>query len=57
MSTNSCRYESMLATLQMMSEKYGGVEGYLKTHCSLCEADIAIIRSNLISEDAPTLAW
>ena len=46
----------MLATLQMMSEIYGGVEGYLKTHCSLCEDDIAIIRNNLISEEVPIFA-
>lgn len=45
----------MSATLQMMSEKYGSVEGYLKTYCGLLDEDIAIVRSNLISDDAPTL--
>ena len=45
----------MLATLQMMSEKYGGVEGYVKTYCGMLEEDIAIVRSNLVSDDAPTL--
>jgi hypothetical protein len=50
------RYESMLGTLQMMEEKYGGVEGYVKTYCKLTDEDIAIIRKNLVSEDEPTLA-
>ena len=45
----------MLATLQMISEKYGSVEGYVKTCCGLLEEDIAIVRSNLVSDDAPTL--
>lgn len=50
------RYESMLGTLQMMSEKYGGVEGYVKAYCKLTDEDIAIIRKNLVSGDEPTLA-
>ena len=45
----------MLAMLQLMSEKYGSVDGYVKTCCGLLEEDIAIIRNNLISDDAPTL--
>lgn len=49
------RYETMMGTLQMMSEKYGGVEGYVKTYCRLTEGDIAIIREHLVSGDEPTL--
>lgn len=45
----------MLATLEMLSEKYGGAEGYVKTYCGLSEEEIAMIRMNLISEDAPRL--
>lgn len=40
----------------MMSDKYGGVEMYVKTHCKLTDKDIAIIRENLVSRDEPTFA-
>lgn len=39
----------------MINENYGSVEGYVKTYCGLLEEDVAIIRSNLVSDDAPTL--
>lgn len=46
------RFENMSATLDLLSEKYGGAEGYVKTYCGLSEEEIAIIRMNLITEDA-----
>ncbi|PGG95910.1 hypothetical protein AJ79_09820 [Helicocarpus griseus UAMH5409] len=45
------KYENMLGTLQMMEQKYGGVEGYVKAYCKLTDKDIATIRRNLVSGD------
>jgi hypothetical protein len=48
-----CRYESMLQTLQMMQQKYGGVAGYIKAYCGLGDEDINAIQRNLVSEEEP----
>jgi hypothetical protein len=45
----------MLGTLQMMFEKYGGAEGYVKKYCSLADEDILIIKNNLLTGDEPTI--
>jgi len=42
------RPETMLAFLQLLQEKYGGVEEYLKRHAQLTDEDIATIRRNLL---------
>lgn len=49
------RSANMLATLQMIKEKYGGAEGYIKDKCGLTEEDIEQIRKNLIAEVHPEL--
>lgn len=38
----------MLAFLQMLREKYGGVEEYLKRYVLLTDDDIVVIRRNLL---------
>ncbi len=55
LSVFSRRYENMMASLQMISTKYGSVEGYVKARCGLSDEDIAVIKENLVSEDEPTL--
>ncbi|KAE9400593.1 hypothetical protein BT96DRAFT_919426 [Gymnopus androsaceus JB14] len=40
--------ETMTAILQIIREKYGGVEGYFKTHLQMDEQDIEKIRSNYL---------
>lgn len=41
----------MLATLEMIREKFGGVEQYAIEQCGLSKDDIEKIRSNLIIEE------
>lgn len=38
----------MLATLDMIKNKYGGAEGYLKQNCGFEDQDIERIRKNVI---------
>jgi hypothetical protein len=40
----------MAATLNMVREKFGGADGYLKTHTTLTDEDLNKIRQNLLSE-------
>ena len=42
------RAENMLAALEMIKNKYGGAEGYLKLKCGFNDEDIQKIRSNII---------
>lgn len=42
------RPASMLATLDMIKNKYGGAEGYLKQNCGFEDQDIERIRKNVI---------
>lgn len=44
----SARAESMRATLAMVDEKWGGVEGYVKEMCGVDDAMLAGLRRNLI---------
>ncbi|TID27040.1 hypothetical protein E6O75_ATG01533 [Venturia nashicola] len=44
----SARAESMRATLAMVDEKWGGVEGYVKEICGADDAMLAGLRGNLI---------
>jgi len=44
----SSRPETMAATLKMIREKYGGAEGYLKSHTSLSDEDLQTLRRNLL---------
>jgi len=45
------RYETMIAFFDLLEEKYGGVETYVKTYTGLTDEDLKTIRSNLV---APT---
>ncbi len=48
-SWGSCaRAETMVAFLQMLQTRYGGVEGYLKNVVGLTDDDIATIRKNFL---------
>lgn len=38
----------MLTTLEMIKNKYGGAEGYLKQKCNFEDQDIERIRKNVI---------
>lgn len=42
------RKDAMLATLAMIREKYGSVEGYVVDHCRVAPAAVDQIRRNLI---------
>ncbi|KAK0459275.1 protein-tyrosine phosphatase-like protein [Desarmillaria tabescens] len=44
----SSRPETMVATLQMIREKFGGAEGYIKAYTSLGDEDIEILRQRLL---------
>ncbi len=43
----------MLATLDMIKERYGGAEGYAKDKCGLNDKDIEQIRQNLVVSETP----
>ena len=45
----------MSATLKMIDEQYGGVEGYVRENCGLTARDIEQVRRNLISTDETPL--
>lgn len=38
----------MIAFFNLLEEKYGGVEAYIKSHTGLTDEDLKTIRSNLI---------
>ena len=42
------RRENMLASIRMIREKFGGVEGYLRGRCGFGEGDLERIRSNIL---------
>ncbi len=42
------RPETMVATLQMIQEKFGGAEGYIKAYTSLEDRDIEMLRRTLL---------
>ena len=42
------RRENMLATIKMIGEKFGGVEGYLRGSCGFGEGDLERIRSKIL---------
>ena len=42
----------MVATLNMIREKFDGADGYLKTYTSLTDADLSKIRQSLLIETA-----
>ena len=43
----------MLATLQMIREKFGGPEQYVKEKCGLTTEEVERIRENLVVNAAP----
>ncbi|KAF5393165.1 hypothetical protein D9757_001236 [Collybiopsis confluens] len=44
----TCRPETMLALLNLLQTKYGGVEEYVKRYAYLSDSDITTIQSNLL---------
>ncbi|KAJ3894185.1 hypothetical protein GG344DRAFT_63171 [Lentinula edodes] len=44
----TCREETMLAFLDLLDTKYGGVEEYIRNYTHLSESDIAVIRNNML---------
>jgi len=44
---SGARAESMLGTLEMIDEKWGSVEGYVKEECGLSSEEIGALRKNL----------
>ncbi|KAI0638416.1 protein-tyrosine phosphatase-like protein [Trametes polyzona] len=50
----SSRAETMLAFLQLLQERYGGVEAYVKNVVGLTEEDIATIRKNFLVPATPS---
>lgn len=47
------RKEVMIATIEMVRSKYGGVGGYLKSHCGLKDEDLQTTRKNITGEVSP----
>jgi hypothetical protein len=45
------RAANMMATLELMKEKYGGAEGYVTGQCGLTKEEVALIRKNLVLND------
>ncbi|TAQ84525.1 hypothetical protein B7494_g7151 [Chlorociboria aeruginascens] len=50
---NSSRAAAMLATLEVVREKFGGVESYMIEKCGLTKKEVEQIRLNLIVEVPP----
>lgn len=48
----SARYETMLAFLDLLRQKYGGAEGYVKDYCKMTDDDMEIIRRNLLTNSS-----
>ncbi|KAK7436534.1 hypothetical protein VKT23_000384 [Stygiomarasmius scandens] len=48
MNMGSARPATMISTLKMIREKYGGAEGYLKSRTSITDEDIQKLRDNLL---------
>lgn len=44
----TCRHETMTAFLDLIDEKYGGVEEYVKKFVGLTDEDISTIRNNFL---------
>jgi len=44
----TCRSGTMTAFLELLHNKYGGAEGYVKLYAKLSDEDVATIRRNLI---------
>lgn len=43
----SSKKENMLATIEMIHQRFGGAENYMSTHCKLSDAEIKRIRKNV----------
>lgn len=43
----------MMATLQMIRERYGGAEGYIRDQCGLSNEEIGQVKSSLVVAEAP----
>jgi len=44
----TCRHETMTSFLNLLQDKYGGAETYVKQYLSLSDDDIQTIRSNIL---------
>ncbi|KAF5358989.1 hypothetical protein D9758_004831 [Tetrapyrgos nigripes] len=51
----TCRPETMTAFLELLRDRYGGVEEYVKKYCSLTDEDIVTIRANLLTSQGSHL--
>lgn len=55
------RWESMMGTLRMIRERYGGVEEFVRTKCGLSDGEIEQIRRNLVvdvdGDQVPVIDW
>lgn len=47
------RAVNMMATLEMIRDKFGGAEGYMVEKCGLAKEQVEAIRKNLIVDDEP----
>ncbi|KAJ8507374.1 hypothetical protein ONZ45_g10244 [Pleurotus djamor] len=48
----TCRHETMISFLEVLDDKYGGVEQYLKQYVQLTEEDIHQVRENILVPSA-----
>lgn len=48
-------YESMTATMKMLRDEFGGIDGYLKDWCGFSEDDVEKIRKALVVEEKPVV--
>ncbi|KAL2358844.1 protein-tyrosine phosphatase-like protein [Cryomyces antarcticus] len=46
---------NMLATLEMLRERYGGAEGYVREVCGLSEEEVERLKGNLVVDAVPVL--
>ncbi|KAG0125294.1 protein-tyrosine phosphatase-like protein [Tuber indicum] len=49
----SSRKDTMLKTLKIIDEEFGGVRGYLEKQCGFSEEEIEIIRKNIVCDEPP----
>ncbi|CAM9011027.1 unnamed protein product [Wickerhamomyces anomalus] len=49
----SSKYESMIATIELFNQKFGGVEKYCIDYLGLSKEDLSKIRSNLLTNSSP----
>ncbi|KAA8917173.1 hypothetical protein TRICI_000676 [Trichomonascus ciferrii] len=53
----SSRYDSMITTISIIHNEYGGAENWFKTHCNLSDQDLRIIKKNLSAKGQKGWSW